>query len=223
MVHSFFTSNNQKHHPQRSVGPNRGHRWQAGIPVAFDGRETSWMSVKFQFVAHCGAIDSRLKDLPVLGESRGVAAMRDIHPDVRAPSARLRNKENMVHQEGTQKLLEHAGDTEGGVAWRRLDEYSFITNSPATREQRWTSSRCCCVGAARCQERTPVKASKSHTGGRGGAQSVDHAASSWPGTHADGHRRSRCEGQEHGQGQGQGQDRRRGDVLPLQQDGPSRG
>ena len=30
----------------------------------------------------------------------------------------------MVCQEGTQKLLEHAGNTEGGVAWRRpLDEY----------------------------------------------------------------------------------------------------
>ena len=30
-----------------------------GRPVAFDGRETSWRSFKFQFVAHCGVTDSR--------------------------------------------------------------------------------------------------------------------------------------------------------------------
>ena len=58
-------------------------------PLAFDGRETSWRSLKFQFVACCGAIDSRLKDLLVLGETRDVAAMRNIHmdPDMRALSA----------------------------------------------------------------------------------------------------------------------------------------
>ena len=34
----------------------------------------------------------------------------------------------MVCQEGAQKLLEHAGDTESGVAWRRLlDEYESRT------------------------------------------------------------------------------------------------
>ena len=44
--------------------------------MALDGRETSWRSFKFQFVAYCGAIDSRLKDLLVLGETRDVAAMR---------------------------------------------------------------------------------------------------------------------------------------------------
>ena len=94
--------------------------------MAFDGRETSWRSFKFQFVAYCGAIDSRLKDLLVLGETRDVAAMRNIHmdPDTRALSAQLYYMLIMVCQEGAQKLLEHAGDTEGGVAWRRLlDEY----------------------------------------------------------------------------------------------------
>ena len=52
-----------------------------GKPVAFDGRETSWRSFKFQLVACCGAIDSRLKDLLVLGGTRDVAAMRHIHMD----------------------------------------------------------------------------------------------------------------------------------------------
>ena len=88
-------------------------------PMAFDGRETSWRSFNFQFVAHCGAIDSRLKDLLVLGETRDVA---DIHmdPDMRALRSQLYYMLIMVCQEGAQKLVEHAGDTEGGVAWRRL-------------------------------------------------------------------------------------------------------
>ena len=40
-------------------------------PMAFDGRETSWRSFKFQFVAYCGAIDSRLHDLLVFGRDPG--------------------------------------------------------------------------------------------------------------------------------------------------------
>ena len=93
-----------------------------GKPVAFDGRETIWRSFKFQFVAYCGAIDSRLKGLLVLGESRDVAATRNIHidPDSRSQSSAVLHADHGV--EGAQKLLEHAGDTEGGVARRQLDE-----------------------------------------------------------------------------------------------------
>ena len=93
-----------------------------GKPVAFDERETSWRSFKFQFVAYCGAIDSRLKDLLVLAETRDVVAMRNIQmdPDTRALSAQPYCTLTMVCQEGAQKLLEHADDTEGGVACRRL-------------------------------------------------------------------------------------------------------
>ena len=56
-----------------------------------DGRQTSWRSFKFQFVAYCGSIDSRLKDLLVLCATRDVAAMRNIHmdPDTSALSAQL--------------------------------------------------------------------------------------------------------------------------------------
>ena len=69
-----------------------------------------------------GAIDGGLKDLLVLGETRDVAAMRNIHVDrdTRALSTQLYNMLILECQEGAQKLLEHAGDTEGGVAWRRL-------------------------------------------------------------------------------------------------------
>ena len=44
---------------------SRGHRC-----VSCDGRETNWTSFKFQFVTYCEAIDRRLKDLLVLGETR---------------------------------------------------------------------------------------------------------------------------------------------------------
>ena len=99
-------------------------------PVPFDGRETSRRPFKFQIVAFCGAIDSRLKDLLVVDETRDVAAMRDVHmdPNTRAHSAQLHYMLIMVCQESAQKLLEHAGDTEGEVAWRRLlDEYEPTT------------------------------------------------------------------------------------------------
>ena len=47
---------------------------------------------------------------------------------MRALSAQLYYMLIMVCQEGAQKLLQHAGHTEGGVAWRRLlDEYEPIT------------------------------------------------------------------------------------------------
>ena len=70
-------------------------------PMAFDGRETSWRSFKFQFVAYCGAIDSRLKDLLVLGETRDAAAMRNVRmdPDMRALGAQLHYMLIMVCQE----------------------------------------------------------------------------------------------------------------------------
>ena len=48
----------------------------------------------------------------------------NMDPNTRALSAQLYYMLIMVCQEGAQKLLEHAGDTEGGVVWKRLlDEY----------------------------------------------------------------------------------------------------
>ena len=109
-----------------------------------------------QFVACFGVIDKRLKDLLVPDETRDVAAIRNIHmdPDMRALSAH------------------HAGDTEGGVAWRRLfDEYerpqngvpffknTFTTGSPETSEASWMSSRRCFANTAPCLEKTSANVS----------------------------------------------------------------
>ena len=94
--------------------------------AALQGMQASWRSFQFQFVAYCGAVDSRLKDLSVLGGTRFVAAMSNIHmdQDMRALSAQMCCMLIVACQEGAQKMLEHESDTEGGVAWRRLlDEY----------------------------------------------------------------------------------------------------
>ena len=127
-LHSMLSVGLRQPKPRALVHQLSLTQGYSGEPVAFDERETSWRSFKFQFVAHCGAIDSRLKDLLVLGESRDVAAMRNMHMelDTRAVSAQLYFIFMLivVCQEGAQKPLEHAGKTEGGVAWRRLlDEY----------------------------------------------------------------------------------------------------
>ena len=92
-----------------------------GKPVGFDGSEIVQVPVR-------SSLWSRLKDLLVLGEARDVAAMRCTHtdPDRRALSGQLHFMLIMVCQ-----LLEHAGDTEGGVAWRPLlDEYEPSTARP---------------------------------------------------------------------------------------------
>ena len=181
-----------------------------GKPVAFDWRET--------------------KDPLVLGETRDAALMRNMHVDLdtRALSARLYHMQIMVCQEGAQKLLEHAGDTADGVAWRRLlDEYkprtAGILGDPRAAlnefevlfrpysalwrgHQRELEGR---TGAARHHGRRPedppcvARLTPFELPGdtRGGAQRGDHAAGSWPRTHAYG--RSRCEKQRQGQGQGQ--------------------
>ena len=90
------------------------------------------MIISSQMVAFCGAIDSRLKDLLVLCEKRiwqqCATPTWTRNPDTRALSAQLYNMQIMVCQEGAQQLLEHADNTEGGVAWRwLLDEYESRT------------------------------------------------------------------------------------------------
>ena len=118
-----------------------------GKPVAFDGRETSWRSFKFQLKAYRGAIDSRLKDLFVVGETRDVTATRNIHmdPDTRALSAR-RWRRSCWSTRVTLRVVSHGGD-----CWPRTSQEpqdvlccrSSFTTSPETREQSWViSSRC---------------------------------------------------------------------------------
>ena len=89
-------------------------------------------------------------------------------PDTRALSAQLCYMLIMVCQEGAQKLLEHAGDTEGGVGgdcWTstsrgpqddsvRCCKSSSTMDSLETRAQPWTSSRCYFAGTPRCLVRT---------------------------------------------------------------------
>ena len=59
-----------------------------------------------QFVAHCVAIHSLLKNLLELAATRDVAGMRNTHKDqeIRAISAQLYNMLTVVWQESAQKL-----------------------------------------------------------------------------------------------------------------------
>ena len=121
-----------------------------------DGRETSWRSFKFQFVAYCGAIDSRLKDLLVLGETSDVAAMRDIRidPDTRAFSAQRLHADHGVpggcaeDVGGTRATLRV--ETHGGC-WTSTSQgpqdgsvprcRNCFTSGPVVTRERWTSWR----------------------------------------------------------------------------------
>ena len=141
-------------------------------PMAFDGRETSWRSFKFQFVAYCGALDSRIKDLLVPGREQGRRCNAQ-HPHgprhASSQCAALLHANSSVCQEGSQKLPEHAGDTEGGSCMeatagrvraegRRTAVRFAAGASPLRVPWRPTHSlgrvsRCCFAGIPRCQVR----------------------------------------------------------------------
>ena len=63
----------------------------SGVGTACSHGSNHGCTFKFQPEAYCRAIDSRLKDLLLLGETRDVAAMHNIHVDLdtRALSAQL--------------------------------------------------------------------------------------------------------------------------------------
>ena len=97
-------------------------------PMAFDGRETSWRSLKIQFVAYCGANDSRFQDLLVLGETRDVAAMRNIHMDLDTDHAWCVRRVRKICW-STQATLSGLAATAGRVR----DEYRRTTVCVAAR------------------------------------------------------------------------------------------
>ena len=84
-----------------------------GRPMTFDGKELHWRSFKFQFAAYCGALDRRLRELLTLAENHTAPELRNT---VLGPDAQLYYMLIMICQENAQRLLEHAGDTEGAVA-----------------------------------------------------------------------------------------------------------
>ena len=146
-------------------------RWCIGVdtrlskPMAFDGRE-GWRSFKF-LAACCGATavsktcwfwEPGTSQCATFTSRHASSQCAALHADHGVP--------------GAQKLLEHAGDTEGGVARRLLDEYEPRTAGrqcallqellhygfPETHEQPWMSSRCCFAGTPRCLVRTSARA-----------------------------------------------------------------
>ena len=86
--------------------------------MTFDGKELHWRSFKFQFAAYCGALDRRLRELLTLAENHTAPELRNtvLGPEQATVSAQLYYMLIMICQENAQRLLEHAGDTEGAVA-----------------------------------------------------------------------------------------------------------
>ena len=124
-----------------------------GKPKSFDGSTDSWRQVKFTFLGYAGPVDSRLKQAMIESEVLPEASITN--------SALLARDQRVCTQlyymlvlllEGSaQRLLEHAGDGEGLLSWRRLVEYEPATAGRETSlllevlaqtcELRWTSSR----------------------------------------------------------------------------------
>ena len=97
-----------------------------GRPKSFDGREASWRTFRFGFLGYCAAVDPELRaalaeaeqaDLSVIGNAVLDASRRRLSTQVYYMLA-------LLAEEPVQRLLEHAGESEGFLAWRRLvDEF----------------------------------------------------------------------------------------------------
>ena len=127
--------------------------------------ERLWRSPNVQFVACCGAIDRRLKDLLVLGETRDL--------DTRAQRTAVRHAVDGVP----------GGCAEASGVEVLLRRYSVLScEGPESRigAERHNGRR---TGDPPCVARlTPFELP---AGARGGAQLVGHAASSSPRTPLD--------------------------------------
>ena len=98
-----------------------------GRPRGFDGKEAHWKGFRFTFLGYCGAIDPSLRELLVQAEiepDTGVLLNAALAADVRQKSAQIYYMLVMLLEEPAQRMLEHAGESEGLAAWRRLaDEF----------------------------------------------------------------------------------------------------
>ena len=93
-----------------------------GKPKNFDGTTDNWRQFKFTFLGYAGAVDSRLKQVMIESEVlQENAIMNSALParDQRV-STQLYYMLVLLLEGSAQRLLEHAGDGEGLLSWRRL-------------------------------------------------------------------------------------------------------
>ena len=93
-----------------------------GKPKSFDGSTDSWRQFKFTFLGYAGAVDSRLKQAMIESEVLQAAAITNsalLAGDQRV-STKLYYMLVLLLEGSVQRMLEHAGDGEGLLSWRRL-------------------------------------------------------------------------------------------------------
>ena len=91
-------------------------------PKSFDGSTDSWRQFKFTFLGYAGAVDSRPKQamiesevLPEASITKSALPARD-----QRVSTQFYYMSVLLLEGSAQRLLEHAGDGEGLLSWRRL-------------------------------------------------------------------------------------------------------
>ena len=93
-----------------------------GTPKSFDGSADSWRQFKFTFLGYAGAVDSRLKQAMIESEMLPEASVTNSALPARDQrvSAQLYYVLVLLLEGSAQRSLEHAGDCEGLLSWRRL-------------------------------------------------------------------------------------------------------
>ena len=101
-----------------------------GKPKNFHRATDNWRQFKFTFLGYAGAVDSRLKQVMIESEVlQENAIMNSALParDQRV-STQLYDLLVLLLEGSAQGMLEHAGDGEGLLSWRRLvAEYDLAT------------------------------------------------------------------------------------------------
>ena len=106
-----------------------------GKPKSFDGTTDNWRQFKFTFLGYTGAVDSRFKQALIESELLQEAAITNaaLPPREQRVSTQLYFILVLVLEASAQRLLEHAGDGEELLSWRRLvAEYEPATGGRET-------------------------------------------------------------------------------------------
>ena len=93
-----------------------------GKPKSFDGTTDNWRQFKFTFLGYAGAVDLRLKQAMIESEVLQDAAMTNsaLPPRDQRVSTQLYFMLVLLFESSAERLLEHAGDGERLLSWRRL-------------------------------------------------------------------------------------------------------
>ena len=95
-----------------------------GKPRNFDGKEASWRTFRFGFLGYCAAVNPDLRQALAEAETADHTLIKNTVLDARRRqlSTQVYYMLALLAEEPVQRLLEHAGESEGFLAWKRLVE-----------------------------------------------------------------------------------------------------